>query len=38
MLEKYTRDKFEIDDNKSVIIVANASQGIQILAQGINFY
>lgn len=38
LLEKYTKDKFEIDDNKAVIIVANASLGIQILAQGINFY
>jgi dTDP-4-amino-4,6-dideoxygalactose transaminase len=38
LLEKYTKEKFEIDDTKSVIIVANASLGIQILTQGINFY
>jgi dTDP-4-amino-4,6-dideoxygalactose transaminase len=38
LLEKYTKEKFEIQFDKSVIIVANASLGIQILTQGINFY
>jgi dTDP-4-amino-4,6-dideoxygalactose transaminase len=38
LLEKYIKEKFEIDDEKSVIIVTNASLGIQILTQGINIY
>ena len=38
LLEKITREKFEIQYDKSVIIVANASLGLQILSQGISFY
>jgi len=38
LLEKYTKQKFEIDNDKSVIVVANASLGIQLLTQGVNFY
>ena len=38
LFEKYIKDKFEIDENKTVIVVTNASLGIQILTQGINFY
>lgn len=38
LLEKYIKQLFEIEDNKSVIVVANASLGIQILTQGINLY
>ena len=38
LLEKYIKEKFEICNDKSVIVVTNASLGIQILTQGINFY
>lgn len=38
LLEKFTKEKFKVDDSRAVIIVANASLGIQILTQGINFY
>ena len=38
LLEKFIKEKFEIEDNKSVIVTTNASLGLQILAQGINFY
>lgn len=38
LLERYIKEKFEIEDCKSVIVVSNASLGIQILTQGINFY
>lgn len=38
LFEKYIADKFEIQNDKAVIVVVNASLGIQILTQGINFY
>lgn len=38
LLEKFIKEKFKIEDNKSIIVVTNASLGIQILTQGINFY
>jgi dTDP-4-amino-4,6-dideoxygalactose transaminase len=38
LFEKYIQEKFEIQNNKAVIVVVNASLGLQILTQSINFY
>ena len=37
-LEEYIKHKFQIDDNKSVIVVVNGSHAIQILSHSINVY
>lgn len=37
-LEQYVKNTFEINDNKSVIVVTNASLGIQILSHAISVF